>query len=193
MGWFFTKTYPPLQVVPKCETDRFMGVWFVVGVKPTIFEKTNSNAVEIYTRTNSAKGHDIDIDFQFNVKEPITSTMKALPQKGWVTGENKELSSTWTVSPMFPIKLSYPIIELDEDNYDYVVVGSENRAYAWIMGRSPVMKDETYNMLKQRLVERHQYDLEGFRDVPQVWTREEREKRDLDSIIPDELLSDQKI
>ena len=140
-----------------------MGVWFVIGVKPTYFEKTNSNAVEIYTRTNAKKSHDIDIDFQYNANDPITSPMKSLPQKGWITGENKEFSSLWTVSPMFPIKLPYPIIELDEVNYEYVVVGSENRAYAWVMGRLPVMKEETYQMLKNRLVERHQYDLEGFR------------------------------
>ena len=41
-----------------------------------------------------------------------------------------------------------------------------------------------------RLKEKHQYDLEGLRKVPQVWTKEEREKRGLTSKeIPDALLT----
>jgi len=40
---------PALVPVSECLTEKFMGVWFVHGVKPTMFEKTCSNAVERYT------------------------------------------------------------------------------------------------------------------------------------------------
>lgn len=97
-------------------------------------------------------------------------------------------SGDWKVSPFGPIRLTYPIIELDEENYEYFVVGYTNRSYVWILSRKPVMDDETYNMLSQRLVDKHQYSLDGLRKVPQVWTKDERKKRGLESVIEDQFL-----
>mmetsp|Transcript_3647 Transcript_3647/g.6886 ORF Transcript_3647/g.6886 Transcript_3647/m.6886 type:complete len:195 (-) Transcript_3647:22-606(-) len=186
-----TTTYPPLTTVPQCITDKFMGTWFVIGVKPTIFEKTNSNAVEIYTRvTDPQVKHDIDIDFQYNKHDAITSPLKSLGQRGWIQGSDKENSSKWVISPFGPFRLPYPIIELDAEDYQYTVVGHEQRDYVWIMARKPVMDDELYDSLTKKLVEKHQYDLKGLRKVPQKWTREERAKRKLDKVIPDDLLVD---
>jgi len=156
-------------------------------VKPTIFETTNSNAVEIYSR--SPKDYDIKVDFQYNKNEPITSPLKRMTQKGWVLGD-KENSGSWQVSPGLGIKMPYPIIELDAENYQHVVVGNPGRSYFWIMSRSPTMNSELLEDLKKKLVEKHQYDLDGMRMVPQKWTKAERAKRNLDAFIPDELLAD---
>jgi apolipoprotein D and lipocalin family protein len=194
MGGLSSKSstaYPPLTTVPQCITDKFMGTWFVIGVKPTIFETTCSNAVETYTRvTDPNIKHDIDIDFQYNKRDPITSPLKSLGQRGWIQGPDKENSSQWVVSPLGPIKLPYPVIELDEVDYQYTVIGHEQRHYVWIMARKPVMDEELYESLTKKLVEKHQYDLKGLRRVPQKWTREERDKRKLTDVIPDDLLVD---
>jgi apolipoprotein D and lipocalin family protein len=187
MGLSSTKL-PPLETVPSCVTNRFMGAWFVIAVKPTVFEKTCSNAVEIYTRSYNTN-HDINIDFQYNTKEAITSPIKSLPQRGFILGNDKENSGNWNVSPFGCLRLGYPIIEIDDVNYDYVVVGYKSRSFVWIMSRKPVMEDKIYNMLTERLVQKHGYSLDGLRKVPQVWTREERAKRGLESILPDEYLS----
>jgi hypothetical protein len=58
------------------------------------------------------------------------------------------------------------------------------------MNRKPVMKDETYKMLTDKLEKKHQYDLKGLRRVPQKWTKAEREKRGLTDVIPDDMLSE---
>jgi len=177
---------PALQPVTNCDTARFMGTWFVIAVKPTMFEKTNSNAVENYT-LQEGKGNDIDIDFQYNAKEPLTSPMKSLPQKGWVQGDKKN-SGNWKVSPFWPIKMPYLILEVDDD-YSYTLIGYPSRDYCWIMYRKPQMPEATYDMLTKKLVDKHQYSLEGLRKVPQVWTKEEREKRGLtEKEIPNNLL-----
>mmetsp|Transcript_5623 Transcript_5623/g.11815 ORF Transcript_5623/g.11815 Transcript_5623/m.11815 type:complete len:194 (-) Transcript_5623:175-756(-) len=185
-----TNVIPPLQTVPSCDTARFMGTWFVIGVKPTYFETTCSNAVEKYSLTDEKKKHDVDIDFRYNQKDPITSKLKSLLQKGWVQGRNRDDSGLWTVSPLWPVKIPYPIIELDEVDYDYCVIGNPSRNYCWIMSRRPKMADSLYDSLTKKLVEKHQYNLDGLRKVPQIWTGEEREKRGLTSKeIPDDMLS----
>ena len=43
-------------------------------------------------------------------------------------------------------------------------------------------------MLSQRLVDKHQYNLDGLRKVPQVWTKDERKKRGFESVIEDQFL-----
>lgn len=186
-----SSSLPALQSVSSCETARMMGTWFVVGVKPTVFEKTCSNAVERYTLLDEGKrSYDIDIDFQYNAEEdPFTSSkIKSLPQKGWVQGDRTN-SGTWKVSPFWPIKMPYQIIEVDDKDYSWVVIGYPSRDYCWIMGRRPVMEEAVYKDLTARLEEKHQYSLDGLRRVPQKWTKAEREKRGLTSSeIPDSML-----
>jgi apolipoprotein D and lipocalin family protein len=177
---------PPLTPAPSCDTAKFMGTWFVIAVKPTMFEKHNSNAVEKYTWVKD-KGYDINIDFTYNKAETPDSPLSSLPQKGWIQGPNKDNSSLWKVSPLWPIKMPYLILEVQED--DYTIIGYPNREYCWIMGRKPIMADDTYEQCTQLLQTKHQYDLQGLRKVPQIWTREEREKRGLTQAeIPDDML-----
>lgn len=154
-----------------------------------MFETTCSNAVERYSRSTKKGGNDINIDFQYNKDEPLTSPLKSLPQKGWVQGKDKNVSGDWKVSPFWPIKMPFPIIEVDEANYEHVVIGYPSRDYCWIMSRKPQMPDETYTMLTEKLQKDHQYSMEGFRKVPQKWTAEEREKRGFSKEeIPDDML-----
>lgn len=184
---------PSLQHVQHCETLKFMGTWFVIGVKPTMFETTCSNAVEQYSFINSEEqkncSHDINIDFQYNSIEPILSPIKSLPQKGWVQGDNKLDSGLWKVSPFWPIKMPYLILEVDEKNYEHCVIGYPNREYCWILSRKPKLDDNTYNDLIKKLKEKHLYDLTTLRKVPQYWTADERKKRGLsEKEIPNEYL-----
>lgn len=186
---------PPLEVAASCDTAKFMGAWFVIGVKPTMFEKTCSNAVEKYTwisssNTNKHAGHDIAIDFQYNKDVTPESPLKSLPQKGWIEGNDKSNSSTWKVSPFWPIKMPYLILEVDDQCQDYTVIGFPSREYCWIMARKPQMPEATYNKLTKLLEEKHLYNLEGLRRVPQIWSRAEREKRGLtEKEIPDTMLN----
>jgi apolipoprotein D and lipocalin family protein len=193
IGSSSTSKLPPLQVASSCDTAKFMGTWFVIGVKPTMFEKTCSNAVEKYTwasRDQAKLNFDIDIDFQYNKDVTPESPLKALPQKGWIQGSDKTNSAEWKVSPFWPVKMPYLILEVDDLCQDYTVIGYPSREYCWIMSRTPQMKDTTYDRLTQLLVEKHQYNLDGLRKVPQIWSAVEREKRGLTSKeIPDGMLT----
>ena len=164
-------------------------------MKPAPLETTCSNAVEKYSliEDDDGKGHDIDIDFKYSPDEdPLGEhgKVRSLPQKGWVQGDDRLRSGDWKVSPLWPIKMGYPIIELDEKQYSYAVVGYHNRKYCWIMSRTPVMGESLYTDIKKRLVEKHQYDLAGLRKVPQIWSEQLRSERGLTSQeLPDSFLN----
>ena len=193
MGNSASSSLPALKTVSTCDTTRFMGTWFVVGVKPTAFETTCSNAVEKYSLLDDKSKNDIDIDFQYNQDEdPLDekNKVKSLPQKGWIQGENRLQSGDWKVSPFWPVKMAYPIIELDEQDYSYAVIGYPSRSYCWILSRTPTMDEPLYKKIEKKLVDNHQYDLDGLRKVPQKWTADERAKRGLTKEeLPDSFLT----
>ena len=187
-----SSSLPPLVIAASCDTAKYMGTWFVIAVKPTVFETTCSNAIEKYTRksdVNPKAGYDVDIDFRYNKDPTPESPMKSLPQKGYIQGQNKNNSAEWKVSPVWPTKFPYLILEVDDQCEEYTVIGYPSRAYCWIMARQPQMPEATYNKLIKLLEEKHQYDLNGLRKVPQIWSRSEREKRGLtEKEIPDSML-----
>eukprot|EP01068_Selenidium_serpulae_P017170 Selendium_serpulae@DN6356_c0_g2_i7.p1 len=96
-----------------CNTTAFMGVWFVIANKPTLFETHASNAVERYKFAAQGKKHDLDIDFQCNNGDPIVSPMRSIPQNGYLMGD-KSNTTRWQVSPFWPIYLDYLILEVKE-------------------------------------------------------------------------------
>jgi apolipoprotein D and lipocalin family protein len=140
-----------------------MGTWFVIAVKPTYFERTCCNAVEKYTLNEDKVRIGIDFSYTNEGSEKVNS----LPQKGWV---NSPTGSEWKVSPMWPLKMPYLILEAKED--DYCVIGYPSRDYLWIMSRKPTLEKEKYDTLIGLCKEKHLYDMTGLRLVPQVWTKE---------------------
>ena len=56
---------PPLKPVSTMvDLPRFMGTWYVVGVKPTFLEVGAVNPVEVYSWNEAERR--VDIDFSFN-------------------------------------------------------------------------------------------------------------------------------
>jgi len=50
----------------------------------------------------------------------------------------------------WPFRGDYWVIELDEENYQYAIVGTPSRKYMWILSRRPKMNEEIYNSLLQK-------------------------------------------
>jgi len=132
------------------------------------------NAVEKYSCNESKT--KISIDFTYSNTNAPQKTY-SLPQKGWVR-QDKGNGARWKVSPLWPLKMPYEIIELDEKDYKYCVIGYPSRDYFWIMSRSPKLDEGTHKEMLDRLVVKHGYDLEGSFRVRQEWgDREYARKR----------------
>lgn len=130
---------------------------FVIGVMPTPFERGAFNAQEVYSPGPTPLS--VSIDFTYN-KDSFDGPLKSLPQKG--VSWDGEKPHTWKVSPFWPLRLPYLMIEasdsqkLDADDA-YFVVGYPSRQYCWVMARRPEMADDLYASITKRLVEKHQY------------------------------------
>lgn len=150
-----------LETVDYVDVDRFMGIWYVIGVIPTFVEKDAVNAVEKYELNEDG---DIDITFTHYKKEP-TGEFKEYHPKGFIYDKNT--NAEWRVQFLWPLKFKYLVIDLAED-YRYTVIGVPNRKYLWIMARDTKLNAEDYSNIKNRLVEQG-YDISKIVDVPQIW------------------------
>ncbi|MFK7898797.1 MAG: lipocalin family protein [Myxococcota bacterium] len=149
----------PLKMVESVDLERFAGLWYVISSMPTSAEEGAHNSTEEYTLREDG---EIDIENRFRVGA-FDGPEKIITMRGWV--HNEVTNSEWRVQPIWPIRLSYLILELDPD-YQHVVVGHPSKRYVWIMSRQPTLDPEIEADLRARLGEAG-YDVEKIQVMPQ--------------------------
>lgn len=151
------------KTTQKVDLARFMGPWHVAAGRFTMFEKEVHNAVEAYSYDEKSK--TIKIDFSYR-KGSTQGPLKKIPQTGEVVeGTN---NAHWLVSPLWPFKFDYLIVDLAED-YSWVAVGVPSQKYLWIMFRknNPVPEDVAPVVSRLNKIG---YDTSNLVYVPQDWS-----------------------
>lgn len=151
-----------MNTVQKVDVEKFMGDWYVLAGRFTFLEVDVHNGLENYTWNQEQQR--IDVDFTYN-KGSLTGPQKSIPQKAWVY--NQETKAHWKVSPMWPFKFDYLIVDLDE-NYLWTAIGVPDQKYLWIMARDWQNPEPTIQAAIKRL-EAKGYDTKNLIRVPQQW------------------------
>lgn len=125
-----------------------MGTWYVLAGRFTFLETDAFNSVETYAWNKTE--NRIDVSFTFN-KGSLDGEKKSYPQKAWI--ENHETNAHWKVSPFWPLKLDYLIIDVADD-YSWTAVGTPNQKYLWIMARDPENAPTVIKKVVERLIKK---------------------------------------
>ena len=149
---------PPLQTVEKVDLEKYLGTWYEIARYEHFFEKDCKNVTANYSMLN---------------KETIKVTNRCTKI---TTNENSEVlgrayatditNSKLKVSFFRPFYGDYWVLILDK-NYDYVVVGTPNREYLWILSRENKISDSLKNEILQKL------PTLGFDASKLIWTIQE--------------------
>ncbi len=128
----FASAESPLPVEKDVDVSRYIGKWYAHYSLPQFFtrdckaqtaeyEIINDKKISVLNTCLKSKGSRT-IDGQAVVTNP---------------GDNSKLIVTFNnfFTRLFRVKGDYNIIKIDE-NYDYVLVGSNNRKSLWLMSRS---------------------------------------------------------
>ena len=151
-----------MKTVDYIDMTRFMTSWYVIAGRLTSFEDGAHNAIEKYTWNEKEKR--VDVDFTMNVGS-FDGKIKSIPQKAWVY--NKDTNAHWKISPFWPLKLNYLIVDIAED-YSWTVVGVPGQEWVWIMAQDWNMSDEKLGMILKRVSEKG-YSVDKVNRVPQKW------------------------
>ena len=155
----FTKTVDAVNL------DHYLGTWYVIANRPTMFETDAYNATETYFLNQQTQ--KIDVDFRYR-KGGFNGDEKTVPQTAWV--HNKKTNAHWKISPWrwLPfINFDYLILDLDI-NYKWTVVGVPNQKYLWVMSREPHMTDDLLFKILDR-IKSSGYNISNVNRVPQKW------------------------
>ena len=147
------------NTVKHVDIPKFMGDWYVLAGRFTMFEKDVHNALEKYEWNE--KEQRIDISFTYN-RGSLSGEVKSLPQKGWI--EDKDTNAYWKVSPLWPLKFDYLVIDLADD-YSWTAIGVPSQSYLWIMARKTDNAEATVQEALTRLKNKG-YNVENIVRVP---------------------------
>ncbi|WP_127716784.1 lipocalin family protein [Halobacteriovorax sp. HLS] len=150
------------KTVEHIDLDRFLTKWYVIAGRLTMFEDGAHNAVESYV-WNELENR-VDINFSMR-KGAFDGEIKSIPQKGWI--ENNKTNAYWKVSPFWPLKFDYLVIDLAFD-YSWTVVGVPSQKWVWIMFKDWNISDTQLQQVVAR-VEKLGYSVKNIKRVPQKW------------------------
>lgn len=149
---------PPLETVQKVELDKYLGTWYEIARYEHFFEKDCKDVTANYSMMDEETIKVINrcTNIQTNEKK------EALGRAYATDITNSKLK----VSFFRPFYGDYWILILDK-NYDYVVVGTPNREYLWILSRTAKLDEK----IKKEILEK--LPTLGFETSKLIWTIQE--------------------
>jgi apolipoprotein D and lipocalin family protein len=132
------------ETVSSVDLEKYAGLWYEYASFPTRFQKGCRNTTAEYKI--SPKGYVIVINKCTRDKNRGGIEGKAFVVKG---SGNAKLK----VQFFWPFKGDYWILELAED-YSWAAVGSPKRNYLWILTRTPVMDENLYKEITDRVAKK---------------------------------------
>jgi apolipoprotein D and lipocalin family protein len=153
--------YPPLSQVSKVDLNRYLGLWYEIARIDHSFQKDCVASTADYSLRPDG---DIKVVNACR-KKSLDGEITSVEGKAWVV--DKDTNAWLKVQFFWPFRGDYIIIDLDEKEYQYAVVGHPSRDYLWILSRTPQMDDGTYADMLSR-ISKQGYDLDRIKKYPQV-------------------------
>jgi len=123
--------------VAAVDLDRYMGRWYVISHVPYFLEKGKVASYDTYARRPDGR---LTNNFTFR-ENTVDGTEKTW--HGVATVVDPAGHSTWKVSFIWPISVTYKILMLDPD-YRWAVVGNNDGGLLWVLSRERRLPAEIY-------------------------------------------------
>ena len=141
----------PLERAPAMDIGQMNGDWHVLARIPTIFDRT---ATDMRMSFRVRQDFSMEIEWLFKKKPGIDADTKY--SLSGQAGRARE-TTLWSVSPFWPLSFSFQVLEFSGD-YSWMVVGSTDRKYLWILSRSDNLDPLLVDGLLQR-AEKSEFEL----------------------------------
>lgn len=137
--------HPPLDVAQNVDLHKYIGDWYEIARLPARFEKSCYKSKAHYSLNEDG------------TIEVLNSCHKGSPEgrlkksRGKAFIKDSETNARLKVQFFWPFRGDYQIIDLDK-NYQYAMVGSDNRKYLWILSRTPELNISVVRDLMDKAV-----------------------------------------
>ncbi|MEI7422792.1 MAG: lipocalin family protein [Prolixibacteraceae bacterium] len=125
--------------VKQLDIDKYLGTWYEIGRYEHSFEKNLVGCTATYTKMDNGM---IEVLNQGYYKT-LSGKHKTAKGKAKLTDQPGKLK----VSFFLFFYADYNILELDQEGYQWAIIGSSGPGYLWILSRKPVVSDSFYREL----------------------------------------------
>ena len=150
----------PIKQVSKVDINRYLGLWYEIARIDHSFQKDCVASTAEYSLRSDGYIRVVNKCR----KKDIKGELVVAEGKAWVI--DKDTNAWLKVQFFWPFRGDYVIIDLDERDYSYAVVGHPSRDYLWVLSRTPQMSDDIYQSIMSRVVAQG-YNVEKIKIFPQ--------------------------
>jgi apolipoprotein D and lipocalin family protein len=150
------------EKLPAVDIQRYEGDWYLIGAKPSKFDRDWVDVREHYTWNAEKQRFDVVATY----KTEIGGKEKTMKEK-LIPVKNSD-NARWTARIGWFIRADYVIYKIADD-YSYVVIGHPERKFLYILARTPQMNEELYRQLVDFAVILGYYREEIRKDPQVVW------------------------
>ena len=130
LGSMFLAAAEPLPVVPQVDLARYMGTWHEVARLPNRFQRGCGCTSATYTLRE---------DGRVSVLNQCRTPGKNKAVRGWAKVVDRSTNAKLKVTFFWPFFGDY-----------WVLVGTPNRKYLWVLSRTPRLEEATLRGLLER-------------------------------------------
>lgn len=130
----------PVETVDYVDVESYMGLWYEISTIPAIFQAGCTGTTASYALNDDGTVEVVNDCNMFWLGGPLRSAEAVAEVANPDT--NAELKVFFGSSP---VGGDYWIIGLDEENYEWALVGEPSRQFLWVLSRTPRMDDDLYN------------------------------------------------
>ncbi|MEG1573869.1 MAG: lipocalin family protein [Bacteroidales bacterium] len=127
---------------------RYMGKWYEIARITHRFERGLVGCTANYTINDNGTIKVVNSGY----KNCIGGKFRQI--EGVAKQPDSTKPGALKVSFFLWFYVNYLILELDEENYSYALIGSSSSDYLWILSRTPQLSDVNLKFLLQRVGER---------------------------------------
>ncbi|UYZ63752.1 lipocalin family protein [Hymenobacter weizhouensis] len=136
------KSHPPLPTVAHVDLHRYRGLWYEVARLPARFEKGCQHVTAEYKLRPDGKVQVLNTCHKHSLNGPVETAA------GTARVVDAKTNAKLRVSFFWPFEGDYWILDLDQADYRYALVGEPGRKNLWILSRTPHLE----RSLRDRLV-----------------------------------------
>ena len=138
---------PDHTTISRLDIGRYMGLWYEIARYENRFERGIENATAHYALQPDGT---IQVENSGYKKGVLKRAIGRAKQP------DKQQPGKLKVSFFYNFYSDYYILELDEKDYNYALIGSSSDNYLWILARTPQLPEETLNeILRKALARRY--------------------------------------
>ncbi|MDC7127299.1 MAG: lipocalin family protein, partial [Spirochaetales bacterium] len=124
------KKLGPLKLVEFVNIEKYLGRWYEIARYQSNFEKDLVGVTAEYTLRDDGKVNVLNSGFKFTLDGEYSDAQAV----AWVP--DPETPAALKVK-FFLFGADYLIFGLDEENYQWALVGNNARKYLWFLSRTP--------------------------------------------------------